>query len=143
MEIFGKKIDGVLIIIGILVLAGLSWWFVSSSTNMMSKGQNIVSTQQGVLDNAVYEIYNSRVVKGEVVVDCINRSESMFPNKVTVKVTTGGSASKSYGWAGATYTAYGVTDPNSNDYINPSKSFSSAISKNDNGVVDEIIFIQQ
>ncbi len=99
MEIFGKKIDGVLIIIGILVLAGIGWWFVTSSINIMAKGQNSVSAQQGLLDNAFFEVFNNKIVSGDTVINCIHGLNGGDPQKVKVLVGTNKTGNETYSMA--------------------------------------------
>lgn len=144
MEIFGKKIDGTMILIAVLVIAGISWGLVSVVTGMMTKGNNAVSAQQAVLDKAQYELYNAKVIKGDMVTDCIKKSEKMFPNRVVVNVTTGGGTTNQYGWtSSSTYTPYIQTDPLNNSYINPVESFTASLTINSNDVVTAITFVQQ
>lgn len=143
MEIFGKKIDGVMILIAVLVIAGVSWGMVSVVNGMMAKGNNAISAQQSVLDKAQYEIYNATLVKGSQVLDCIKKSEKMFPNKVIIDVYNAYGDIVQYGWIGPdSYNSYYNNNPLSDYYINPTQSYWANINVNSNDVVTSIEFYQ-
>ncbi len=138
MEIFGKKIDGLLIIIGILVLASVSWWFVSSTSSMMMKGQKNISTQLKAVDDYKYEKYkNQNYAHGENIKNLIN---DLRYDDGKIKVNIDGDE---YGWVdNKTYKGLDIeaNDINRASYIAPDKKYSAQLIKNNNGVVTEIFF---
>lgn len=102
MEIFGKKIDGVMILIAILVIAGVSWGLVSVVNAMLAKGNNAVSAQQALLDRAQFEIYNNKLVSGDTVINAIHNAKAADPQRLKIVVSTNKSGSyyspAVYGW---------------------------------------------
>lgn len=102
MEIFGKKIDGVMILIAILVIAGVSWGLVSVVNAMLAKGNNAVAAQQAILDKAQFEIYNNKLVSGDTVINAIHNASIADPQKIKIVVATSKSGNyyypAVYGW---------------------------------------------
>lgn len=88
MEIFGKKIDGTMILIAILVIAGMSWGLVSVVTGMLAKGNSAVSAQVALLDKAQFEIYNNKLVSGDTVTNAIHNMKTGDPQKIKIVVAT-------------------------------------------------------
>ncbi len=140
MEIFRKKIDGLLIIIGILTLFAFSWWFVSNTSSLMLKGQNAISKQMKITDDYKYDKFvNNATATGDDIKNLIN---SFKYEDRKAKVTVNGIE---YGWiSNDNYKGLdvGANDRNNDSYISSNKRFYTEVIKNNNDVVTEIVFTQ-
>jgi hypothetical protein len=102
MEIFGKKIDGVMIFVAILVIAGLTWGLVTVVNNLFAKGSSAVSSQSAMLDSAQYEAYNNKLVSGDTVINLIRSEKNIDSTKIRIVVLSNKSGTNYntalYGW---------------------------------------------
>lgn len=145
MEFLGKKIDGGLIFLLIMVLATLVIGIGSYAIGMISQGTGMIATQQNQINAYQYSIYDNELVSGDTVITAIKNAEIPNPVKLSINVETKDGGDADYGYddeSDTTYSGYNVTDPADKDFINPTGSFKGELVKK-NGVVVGVNFDQQ
>ena len=148
-----SKVGGLVIGAAIILIVALSWFFVNNSKNQINKVGDMASKLDSTIESSYYDGYNKKIVTGTQVLDCIDKSEHIFPQKVQVRVlTTRNAGGSTYGWkkdaavtnAVDAFEAYTELDPSDPSYINPNANFTSKIEDTDkDGMIDIITFTQK
>lgn len=94
-------------------------------------------------DDSTLSVYDDTTVYGTTVLNCAKAPNSVYSNPLTVTVVTAADDTQT-DYTGDSY--YGMDEspaPSDPEYINRNAKFESQLHYNDNGIVDQIIFVQE
>lgn len=130
---------GIMFAVGLLLTIGVIGWglgFYGKATNMTKVADSSLNDMTSTISQSKYTEYDNTVVSGTQTINAI-RLYASSSLSITVSTKAGGSS------VYTTPTAYTVVDISNVNYIEPTATFKSQVSKTANGTVNMISLIQQ
>lgn len=125
-----------LVAVVIILIAGFVLIAFSLGKGFFNKNVASASNMSNKANAQKYAMYDNSTVTGSDVITALN---SDLETGFTISVKTTGGTSTTY----TVSSVYNVTDPSNANYIEPTGSFKSVLTKNSNGTVTSITFTQQ
>lgn len=135
-----NSLKGLILAAGVIItciVVGLGFFISREAKNVSDKGTNQLSAMNTQYDNVEYMMYDGLRITGSEVVNVIKSHGSSDVN-ITVKTSKNNTTGTIYDGTNTIPTSKGASD-----YINQSASFLGEITRNENGEVNGIVFIQQ
>lgn len=145
MKEFLEKVSDAIGGTAVMALLGFLLFVAGLAIGTVSNISASLGAKVQVTENMKYKSLDNTYVYGERVIAEIEEARTPAPNKISIRVTTSAGDTTVYGYDDdddTSYTGYNVTDPAASDFINPSGTFRSTLTRN-NGVVTGITFTQE